>query len=153
MVAAKAMPGRENSMVQPSPEHTLNSRTVAGLGWLYLGLQQGGWSEEVITFIRLLAQHKVSASPPVPPTSNCSGIISSPFRTRSRTSPTPSAVMRSFACSLLMLLASASANVCGPSPLAMFGLSTLRVRRSLPAPHCIVDFYSPGLCTAGPWPV
>jgi hypothetical protein len=117
MVAAKAMPGRENSMVQPSPEHTLNSRTVAGLGWLYLGLQQGGWSEEVITFIRLLAQHKVSASPPVPPTSNCSGIISSPFRTRSRTSPTPSAVMRSFACSLLMLLASASANVCGPSPL------------------------------------
>jgi hypothetical protein len=89
MVAAKAMPGRENSMVQPSPEHTLNSRTVAGLGWLYLGLQQGGWSEEVITFIRLLAQHKLSASPLVPPTSNCSGIISSPFRTRSRTSPTP----------------------------------------------------------------
>ena len=103
MVAAKAMPGRENSMVQPSPEHTLNSRTVAGLGWLYLGLQQGGWREGVITFIRLLAQHKVSASPP--------------SLRQATVLATPSAVMRSFVCSLLMLLASASANVCGPSPL------------------------------------
>ena len=77
-----------------------------------LGIEIGGrWSEEAVTFIRLLANHKVSSTPP-------SLRRSAALAWTSRwTALLATAAMRSFACSLLMLPASASTNVDGPPPL------------------------------------
>ena len=76
-----------------------------------LGIEIGGrWSEEAVTFIRLLANHKASSTPP-------SLRRSAALAWTSRwTALLATAAMRSFACSLLMLPASASTNVDGPPP-------------------------------------
>ena len=76
-----------------------------------LGIEIGGrWSEETVTFIRRLANHKASSTPP-------SLRRSAALAWTSRwTALLATAAMRSFACSLLMLPASASTNVDGPPP-------------------------------------
>ena len=76
-----------------------------------LGMETGGrWSEEALTFVRLLAKHKASSNPPSL-RSAAAGAWTSRWAALLAT-----AAMRSFACSLLMLPASASSNVDGPPP-------------------------------------
>ena len=76
-----------------------------------LGIEIGGrWSEEGVTFIRILANHKASSNP-------LSLRRSAALAWTSRwTALLATAAMRSFACSLPMLPASASTNVDGPPP-------------------------------------
>ena len=112
MPLKNGMSQRRRQIPQRKNMHLFKKLTGAGRARLVvLGIDIGGrWSEETVTFIRLLANHKASSTPP-------SLRQSAALAWTSRwTALLATAAMGSFACSLLMLPASASTNVDGPPP-------------------------------------